>query len=261
MEEKYKIHVCYIIGILISVIVILLTVEWADIPGLKDYISFALTVFSLGLAILAIVYSMYSNSSLTSSLNLLESSSQKLAITSEDLTSATKGLHESLCEIPESLNKVHGEVSKTRDALAQLSSGDQLPIRKQTDNEQRTEYVENTLLNLPPYGVVIIAALVSSNTRDFALKVEEHLGNYVNLDPDYFHGVYVVLKATGIIDGVMTDDDLYKCTYYHSYLTTNKLRELYSKVLERAFGDEFDDASEYIIKAKKDFEDLLTPKI
>ncbi|EIF5160842.1 hypothetical protein [Vibrio metoecus] len=259
MEEKYKIHVCYVIGILISVIVILLTVEWADIPGLKDYISFALTVFSLGLAVLAIVYSMYSNSSLTASLNLLESSSQKLANTSEDLTFATKGLHESLCEIPESLNKVHGEVSKTRDALVQLSSGDQLPMRKQTDDEQRKELVENTLLNLPPYGVVIVAALVLSNKRDFALKVEDHLSDYAGLDPDYFHGVYVTLKAIGIVDGVVTGGDLYKCTYYHSYLTTDKLRELYYKVLDKVFSDKSDDVPEYIIKAKNNFEDLLTP--
>ncbi|WP_171027762.1 hypothetical protein [Photobacterium damselae] len=199
--------------------------------------------------------------SLTASLNLLENSSKKLANTSEDLTSVTQGLHESLCQIPESLNKVHGEVSKTRDALAQLSNGAQLPIRKQTDNEQRTEYVENMLLNLPPFGIVVVTALVSSNRQGFALKLDEHLSKFNGLAPEYFHGVYVTLKAAGIIDGILTDDNLYKCTYYHSFLTTDKLRELYSKVVERVFGDELINSSEYIIETKKDFDELLNPKI
>ncbi|TLS73867.1 hypothetical protein FD718_01025 [Photobacterium damselae subsp. damselae] len=191
----------------------------------------------------------------------MENSSKKLANTSEDLTSVTQGLHESLCQIPESLNKVHGEVSKTRDALAQLSNGAQLPIRKQTDNEQRTEYVENMLLNLPPFGIVVVTALVSSNRQGFALKLDEHLSKFNGLAPEYFHGVYVTLKAAGIIDGILTDDNLYKCTYYHSFLTTDKLRELYSKVVERVFGDELINSSEYIIETKKDFDELLNPKI
>src|SRR5437773_2456443 len=63
MDEKHKIHAFYILLILGSVIVGLVAVKWSTIPSLPELITFALTITSLVLAVLAIVYAYVSNSS------------------------------------------------------------------------------------------------------------------------------------------------------------------------------------------------------
>ena len=65
MNKDYKIHSFYILLILVSIIIGLVSVNWSQVPKLVEYITFALTVSSLILAILAIVYSVYSNSSIS----------------------------------------------------------------------------------------------------------------------------------------------------------------------------------------------------
>ena len=74
METKYKIHVFYILSILIAIIIILITVRWSEVPKLVDYITFALTVTSLALALLAIIYSMYSNTTLSETVSSIGTS-------------------------------------------------------------------------------------------------------------------------------------------------------------------------------------------
>jgi hypothetical protein len=231
-------------------------VKWGDIPGLKDYISFALTVFSLGLAVLAIVYSMYSNSSLTTSLNLLESSSKKLSNTSDSLTNVTQDLHKSVSDIPESLDRVHGEMTKTRDVVSQLSGGIQIPVRTQNDSEQRVEYVDEILSKLPPYGIAIVTIFVLANQNHFKIDHSIHMKSFSHLDLSYFHGVYVTLKAAGIIDGIRNDGG-YTCTYYHSSLNIAKLKVINDEVTEKAF----DGDSEWLVEARELYKNLLEQKI
>ena len=47
MEQKYKIHFSYLFAILITIIILLVTVKWSQVPNLAQLISFALTLSSL----------------------------------------------------------------------------------------------------------------------------------------------------------------------------------------------------------------------
>jgi hypothetical protein len=113
MNDKAKIHVGYIISILVAIIITLLTVKWSEIPGLADYLTFALTVSSLCLAILAIIYSIYSNSSFTGNISSLEISSRSLLETSSDLSSVTEELNDRIQGIPDIMKTVGDKVEKT----------------------------------------------------------------------------------------------------------------------------------------------------
>ncbi len=55
MEEKYKIHATHIASTLISIIIILITIKWGDIPKLVEYITFSLSITSLVLGILQLL--------------------------------------------------------------------------------------------------------------------------------------------------------------------------------------------------------------
>lgn len=47
MEERYRIHAAYILTILITAIILLLTIQWSGIPALAEKLTFALTVLSV----------------------------------------------------------------------------------------------------------------------------------------------------------------------------------------------------------------------
>ena len=96
MNEKVKIHIFYIISILISIIIVLVVVKWGTIEGLVGYIGFAATVTSLAVGILAIVYALYSNSTFSNSSAQLSQSSKEISQTSERFTSSIKDLERSL---------------------------------------------------------------------------------------------------------------------------------------------------------------------
>ena len=59
MTDKAKIHVTYIISILIIVIILLLTIRWGHISELVQLIGFAVTLTSLVAGLIAIIYSFY----------------------------------------------------------------------------------------------------------------------------------------------------------------------------------------------------------
>jgi len=100
MEQKYKIHFCYIFTILIAIIVILITVKWSQVPNLAQLITFALTLSSLILATLAITYAVYSNSSLSESISTLNNVSKDISETSNGISQAASDLAAKIETIP-----------------------------------------------------------------------------------------------------------------------------------------------------------------
>lgn len=128
MEEKYKIHAFYIIAILVSIIVTLVTIEWSKVPDLVNYITFALTVSSLILAILAIIYSIYSNTSISQALNSINTSSEKITVASKGIEESNKELRAEIKCIPDVLKTVDTRLGETN----QLIEGISLGIQKET---------------------------------------------------------------------------------------------------------------------------------
>jgi hypothetical protein len=72
--DKHIVHERYILFILLSVLVGVVTVKWSDVPKLTEYLGFALTLASLLLAVMAIGYAIYSNHGLETNLVSLVSS-------------------------------------------------------------------------------------------------------------------------------------------------------------------------------------------
>jgi hypothetical protein len=72
--RQRKTHEGYILFILLSILIGVLTVKWSEVPKLTEYLSFALTLASLLLAVMAIGYAIYSNQGLATNLAALVSS-------------------------------------------------------------------------------------------------------------------------------------------------------------------------------------------
>jgi hypothetical protein len=113
MEEEYKIHTFYILLILISIIIGLITVKWSDIPKLVEYMTFALSVTSLVVGILAISYGVYSTSTFFQSSSAISTASTEITANSTQLTRTTEELARKVGEIPSLLVGVKTRIDDT----------------------------------------------------------------------------------------------------------------------------------------------------
>jgi hypothetical protein len=70
-KSNLKIHFFYVAFFLISIIILMATIKWTELPKFTDYLSTAATITSLVLALLAIIYAYISNDSLAQTTGLL----------------------------------------------------------------------------------------------------------------------------------------------------------------------------------------------
>src|SRR5260370_8324872 len=100
MDEKARIHAFYVLLILGAIIILLITVRWSAIPRLPELITFALTVTSLVLAVLAIVYAYLSNFSSQQTTVRLADAAETIVKSAEDVRQATGQLTGQVASIP-----------------------------------------------------------------------------------------------------------------------------------------------------------------
>ena len=253
MEEKYKIHFFYIISMLVSVIVILMTVEWSNIPGLKDYISFALTVFSIGLAVLAIIYSIYSNSTLSSSLSLLESSSLKLSETSNTLSKSTEKLTDNIVKIPTAIGKVEDRVTETHSLIEELrlsSSTQSVNVTHELSASYLGNFIQVTSYN----SLITLYVLHHSYANQAPISFNEELLELMEVELDDNHIHHLLMKAMGLFKSKVIDGT-YLCTDFHPYfddfdkIISDKCTEIFEEhpdLIERNM-DSFKKLKNYLI--------------
>jgi hypothetical protein len=121
MASTAKIHFAYIVTILIAIIIALMTVQWGGIHDLVVYFGFALTLSSLVLALLAIVYSYFSNASFGQNISTLNAASQQMSQSAVELTAATEALRKRVDEIPGALEAMGVRMEETRGAVVTLT--------------------------------------------------------------------------------------------------------------------------------------------
>src|SRR6056297_409566 len=67
-QPRTALHFAYVVGILLALIIALITIEWSEVEGLLSYLNFASTVSSLLLALVAVGYAVFTQSSAMSAL-------------------------------------------------------------------------------------------------------------------------------------------------------------------------------------------------
>ena len=137
--EKYKlyrIHFIYTIGILILSIIGLMTVKWGQIPKLVEYITFALTLTSLTLSLLAIIYSLVSNGRLSESIGSLDSVTKDVLSSSSTLSEVTKELDRKVDDIPQSLKTMEERTEKTHKLIEEIQTTNQSMVEKEYPKEE-----------------------------------------------------------------------------------------------------------------------------
>jgi hypothetical protein len=73
MNSNLKVHLCWTIGVLTGIIIILVSVNWDGVKDLAGILSFALGLTSLVLAIVATVYGFIMNNAFAGTVSKIES--------------------------------------------------------------------------------------------------------------------------------------------------------------------------------------------
>jgi hypothetical protein len=204
METKYKVHAFYILLILISIIIVLVTVQWTSIHGLAEYLAFAATFSSLILAVLAIVYSIYSGSQSTATASSLIAASQEIRETSATISTAATRLATQIDTMPGLFAGLGDRVDATH-ALVQRMSADRAlhesrPEKVGADNVPRTfvDAASNA-------GLIALYACTISQRLTKPFKLAELSGRLDYLSADYAWGYLIAVSTFGAIAAASTD--------------------------------------------------------
>ncbi len=219
MEEKYKIHAGYILFFLILVIIALLTVRWSEIPNLSGYLTFALTVSSLVLSVVAIFYTIYSNASFAGKLSDLNNASQSISAAAISLSQASNEIREKVEGIPAALRDVGSTVQQTHLLVKTFSeAGSGTPKRTAGPVEAKavladaTAFLQTTSIN----GLLALYACSLSFQKKIPFDLAKFCGQLKYLTEDYAYGFLVgfwgrgmtFVHDKGIINALTFEGDL-----------------------------------------------------
>jgi len=196
-NNTQKIHYLYIIGILIIIIIYLFTCNFGNQDELVAYISFALTITSLFLALISIIYAFYSNSSLSHTLGQLNDASRKVDETSNKLSETTITLNQKIESIPLILKSLEGKLDNTHKLVNEVYNNGIIP-QKISKTEISKEIFEKFYTYASPSGLLALYAtsLSFKNKKKFNLSELEY--SIPLIQEDYTNGFLVACSSFGL---------------------------------------------------------------
>jgi ABC-type multidrug transport system fused ATPase/permease subunit len=216
-ELHYRYNLIYGAIILLATIVVLLTVKWGCIQGLVDYISFGLTLTSLFLALIAIIYAIISNTTFSQHLGTLRSASQGVSEVAVGLNRVTTMLDSKIQELPTLIRNVESKLDETRkeirehtfkqDTSAAIPKGNPPTPEGFDIKEFLSAFLKSTSFN----GLLALytAQLANSSKKPFDItKVWE--GSPMNTN--YGYGYLIACSSVGFINHT-TKDDMWSISY------------------------------------------------
>lgn len=238
-----KIHFAYIVGILIAIIILLFSVNVGANEKFVGLFNFALTISSILLALVAIVYSFISNSTISKNLYGITDSANKISLVSDELEDTTNKLLTKMDEVPLLLKGMDKKVDdsiqimkeiktdKENVNLTSLNFGE-LPVESK---ESETNISWNNFLksNSLSYLTFLFALSLSYKTKkpfDFESYIKNNHG-----DKDYLFGGKVIFNALGIIE-LTEKDNVWNVLSMNEYIFNN-VREFTYELAKKLDAD------------------------
>lgn len=207
-ELHYRYNIFYPILILLLSIIVLLTVKWGTIPDLAKLISFGLTLTSLFLALIAIVFAIFSNFSFTKSSSNLQDASNQISQTTEILRKATHGIEEKISNIPHLIEGIKVSVTETQERiLERLSTQEAIPKETIEVADIQKDRIKS-FLNFSSYvGLLGLYACQLSEESGFPINFKKI--RKFELLKDYIYGYLVASSSFGILDFKRKEEDIF----------------------------------------------------
>jgi hypothetical protein len=207
MEEKNDIHyrynMSYLLLICLLAIIVLITVKWGSIPDLSELISFGLTLTSLFLSLIAIVFSIYSNVGFSKNVSDLQETSSRISQTADKLQTATIGMEEKVERMPTLIEGLEQSFkSRHEEVMSRLSERkESLTENPSSSPEIERSFVEK-FLSLSSYsGLKILYACKLAADYKIPFKLE-----VLKIEKNYAYGFLVASTASGLVGYTVKED-------------------------------------------------------
>jgi hypothetical protein len=243
MEQKYKIHAFYILAILIAIIVILVTVKWSQVPNLSQLITFALTLSSLILAVLAIGYAVHSNTSFLQTTWKLNDATRGISDTAKEISVAANDLTVKIAAIPSRLESMEAKVEQTHVLLQSYSERQEIKPPSEEEKRAVSEIVNLFVKRVPPNGLLILYAYSLSYSKRIPFDPEELFSSLENIGGEYALGFIVATKCTGLVSTTYVSRRIDNLLTSVTYMDPN-LPQSIENELKRRLNDRPEELSE-----------------
>ncbi len=190
--KQQTVHFMYVVIILVLALIVLVATEWGKIPDVAMLLSFGLTLTSLVLSLVAIIFMLLSHFSFAKSTADLQSASKNVSKMSNKLNAATDNIDKKISCLPDLIKSVES-VKKGQELL--LSKKDE-KLSTQTVTTPISENIKKDFLEcVSYYGLLTLYACKLSKDKTKQFKLE----NIAQVEKDYAHGFMVACGSLGIL--------------------------------------------------------------
>jgi hypothetical protein len=245
-EKKWNIHTLYIIGILVSIIILLVTQNFGSNKNLVNYVSFAATLSSLILAVLAIIQAMISQTSFGNTFEKINNASDELSVKSALLDNAADKILQGMKSMEQKMKKIHsdvGVVKKQQESISNQKPNTAKPVLDNgtgrlsdgvNDNMlDKKKLFDYFLSNASPAGLLVLYAIKISKEKAAQFNLKTMTDVIISVDYDYAYGFLVATSSWGIISFEIKDN-VVNVFRINDYINDN----LYKKLI--AVAEDFD---------------------
>jgi len=194
-----ELHYKYILSYLCIAIILLLALDYYDTPNLVDKLSFALTLSSLLLAVLAIFYTIISaNKQDNQFIRLIETNSE-LKNSAIEINSVSKEISGMLTKVPKHFENLEAKL----DSLSETEKLKSDIIPTTEENSKDIVINRNMLMHMisrlqfSAMGVIFLYSQASKNNKSIDFSLFEQLDL---ISPKYGIGVLTGFGSVGLID-------------------------------------------------------------
>jgi|GEM_PF-1994743 len=250
-----KLHFLYIVGILIAIIICLLTFDFGNNQNLIAYLSFALTVTSLFLSLLAIIYAYYSNSSFSDTISTLNKSSNEIASNSKKLEKITKQLDLKFEKLPQLIKAIEEKVDLTNAFLADQYERNNTAPNAQPDENLPQTFIDKFFIYSSTMGLYALYAayLNHKNKKTFTLKELNEISEL--LSEEYTMGFLTSSSSFGVFSRADYSD-----TWNITGFNNEMGQRIKDVVYERAKAEKEENAKAYLYSQIDKIERYLDEK-
>lgn len=244
-----KIHFIYILSILIVVIIILSTVNFGSNQKIVEYFTFALTVSSLLLALIAIIFSFISNSTVSKNMYSITESARKISTETDRLHNSTQLIINKFDSIPTILAGVDKKVEDSLNIIQDMQNAQ--GVSNVVINEMKTisntplseNGIKTMLLKLSLSYLDFLYAITLSFKHKIPFDRTDHLDFTKNSD-EYTFGGEIIFQALDLYQVKKNDRNIWNILDVNQYVVDNIEDAIYeqSKILDeerkKVFGNE-----------------------
>jgi len=210
-DEKGKVHIYYISGLLIFIIIELITyvcVNNNNTDQIVDYISFASTISSLFLSVVAIIYAIVSNNQGEAQYQKIDGASDRISISVDKFSLMSESLSGSIDSILSKLDEIKVISSETKNAVSQnnqkrSTDSSSAPVKIDEKNTKWMQMlVERYVKAGSFYGNIVLLACILSNETKLRFKTSD-------IVPDssaYLYGYIIASTALGVVTTHVDDN-------------------------------------------------------